>query len=355
MSMTKVNNTILCVKGTMRSISDSVKSLLEHEIERLGWESFYKITDKEILNLKTGTRFIFYGLQNPERLKSLESVDICWIEEATVDITEKALDILFPTIRKAGSKIFITFNPMLETDAVYKRFVLNNEPDSIVIKMNYYDNPHLSNEIKSYIKHIKETDTAKYLHYFEGELAQKVEGLFKPEWIQYQDIDHKTLDKIVIAIDPSITSKDTSDECGIIVAGVLGNHYYVLEDASGVMSPKAWSSKAITLYHKYEANQIIYENNQGGDIVKTVIRQMDSDIAIRDVRATRGKLLRAEPVAALYEQGLVSHVKRFPDLEYQMTMFDGTGSSPDRLDALVYALTSFLKTKIKPITSGLKY
>lgn len=153
--------------------------------------------------------------------------------------------------------------------------------------------------------------------------------------------------RIVVAVDPPIKSGEDADECGIIVAALGGNdEFYILEDASVQgLSPSGWSSRVVGLFHKWGADRIVAEVNQGGDMVKAVISKDDPSIPIREVHATRGKAVRAEPVSALYEQGRVHHIGALARLEDQMTDFTSdfdrktAGYSPDRLDALVWALT----------------
>ena len=126
----------------------------------------------------------------------------------------------------------------------------------------------------------------------------------------------------------------------------MNNEYYVLEDVSGKYSPDAWARKAINSYYDWNADRIVAEVNNGGDLVERLLRGMDLNIPYRSVRATRGKLVRAEPVAALYEQRRVHHIGYFPELESQMCSYTGeTRPSPDRLDALVWGITELSKSK----------
>jgi predicted phage terminase large subunit-like protein len=146
--------------------------------------------------------------------------------------------------------------------------------------------------------------------------------------------------RIVIGIDPAVTSGKDSDETGIIVAG-LGedNRYYVLEDESGRYKPDEWANLVIKLYQQHQADRIVAEVNNGGDLVERMLRIVDKSVSYRPVRASKGKITRAEPIASLYEQSKVSHVGSFALLEDQMCTYIGGGDSPDRLDALVWALT----------------
>jgi len=155
------------------------------------------------------------------------------------------------------------------------------------------------------------------------------------------------LSRVVVAVDPPASSGAAADECGIIVAGRgTDGRAYVLEDATCQgASPSAWAGRAVAAYHHHGADRLVAEVNQGGDMVKAVIQQVDESISYKAVHASRGKVLRAEPVAALYERGRVRHSGVFPTLEDQMCEFDreNAGSrSPDRVDALVWALTELM-------------
>lgn len=158
------------------------------------------------------------------------------------------------------------------------------------------------------------------------------------------------LQRIVVAIDPPISSKEGADECGIVVAGLgADGHGYVLADESERgLDPRQWAEKAAGAYYTHGADRIVAESNQGGEMVGTVLRQVDANLPVRLVTATRGKYLRAEPVSALYAQGRVHHAGVLKSLEDQMCDhtpdFDRAkaGYSPDRLDALVWALTELM-------------
>ncbi len=153
------------------------------------------------------------------------------------------------------------------------------------------------------------------------------------------------MQRIVIALDPAVTSNVESDETGIIVAGRgVDGRYYVIEDKSGKMSPDAWGRLAIDLYYQHQADRIVAEVNNGGDLVERLLRTIDTDVPYTPVHAARGKLVRAEPIAALYEQKKVLHLKTFDVLEEQMTTYVGGNKSPDRMDALVWALTELSST-----------
>ncbi len=152
------------------------------------------------------------------------------------------------------------------------------------------------------------------------------------------------LRRVVVAIDPAVTAGEDSDETGLVVAGVgADGHGYVLEDASGRHAPTEWARRAVALFHRHGADRIVAEVNQGSALVEATLRVVDGNVPYRGVHASRGKIIRAEPVSALYEQGRVHHVGALPALEDQLCTFaPGSARSPDRLDALVYALTELI-------------
>ena len=182
----------------------------------------------------------------------------------------------------------------------------------------------------------------------EGELIEdRADALWKRDQLDRLRVDDPpaALSRIVVAIDPPATSGKNADACGLVVVGLDGDGLcYVLRDSSlNSASPTAWAKKAIALYRRFEADCVVAEVNQGGEMVTTILGNIDPVVPVRPVRATRGKYLRAEPVSALYEQGRVRHVGNMAELEDEMCDFglDGltSGKSPDRLDALVWAVT----------------
>ncbi len=148
------------------------------------------------------------------------------------------------------------------------------------------------------------------------------------------------LARVVVAIDPAVTSDEDSNETGIVVAGVgRDQHLYVLEDLSLRASPDAWARAAVEAYRRWRANRLVAEGNQGHDLVTQTIKTVDPRVPVTLVHASRGKVARAEPIAALYEQGRAHHVGALPQLEDQLCNWVVGGASPDRLDALVWAAT----------------
>lgn len=157
-----------------------------------------------------------------------------------------------------------------------------------------------------------------------------------------QSTDLPPFTRVVVGVDPAVTSSDDSDFTGIVVCGMTNDgQYYVLADDTCKLSPQDWAQKAIQAYDDYKADRIVAETNNGGDLVINLFKQVRPSVSVRKVTATRGKALRAEPIAALYEQGRVHHVGYFGELEDEMCEWEQGANmkSPDRLDALVWALT----------------
>lgn len=186
-------------------------------------------------------------------------------------------------------------------------------------------------------------------------LAELLEDSENALW-KRKDIDdhradhHPDLPYIVVGVDPSITSY--GNEAGIIVAGRTSGRgratqFYVLDDRSLRASPHGWATAVVAAYNKHQADMVIAESNQGGEMVSQTIKSVKPDIPVRLIQATRGKRLRAEPVAALYEVGRVHHCGLFPELESEMCLWEpGIGESPNRLDALAHALQALSRTNL---------
>ena len=198
--------------------------------------------------------------------------------------------------------------------------------------------------IRQIERRYQDTDTGRQEIF--AELLEEAEGaLWRRDWIGHAETA-PDINRIVVAIDPAMSSRPDSAETGIIVAGTDADlRGYVLEDGSGRMSPDEWARRAIDLYDRHSASRIIGERNNGGDLVGTVLKTASGGrtLPIRLVSASVGKYARAEPVAALYQQGRVFHVGSFPRLEDQLCTWEpGSSTSPDRMDALVWALSDLI-------------
>lgn len=184
---------ILCAREFQNSIEESVHRLLKTQIESMGLEKFYKVQDKTILGAN-GTEFLFRGLKvNIGSLKSYEAVDIVWAEEAQ-NISKNSWDVLIPTIRRKGSEIWVSFNPALEDDDTYKRFVLEPPVGSVVVKMNYTDNPFFDDDggvLRSKMEHARKTDPDGFLNIWEGHCRQTLEGAVYAKELRKATLDNR--------------------------------------------------------------------------------------------------------------------------------------------------------------------
>jgi phage terminase large subunit-like protein len=230
---------------------------------------------------------------------------------------------------------------------------LMNDAATVVTRSRTLDN---SNQLApSFLTDVmaRYGNTALGRQELDGELVDDdPNALWRRETIEFNR--RKTapeLKRIVVAVDPPATSHAKSNACGIVCVGLgVDGRCYVLEDASVKrMRPLQWASRVVDVYNRWNADRIVAEVNQGGDMVRELLTQVDANVPIKAVHATRGKRARAEPIAAFYEQGRISHVGGFPALEDEMCSVIGDGASPDRLDALVWAVTELLlRKKMEP-------
>lgn len=236
------------------------------------------------------------------------------------------------------------------------------DPATAVTRARTADNA--SNLAPSFLAEITRVyaGTALGRQELEGEIVTERENsLWHRRWLVDTRIKvAPELSRIVVAVDPPVTATANADTCGIVVAGLGSDkRAYVLADRSlQGRDPATWARAAIAAYHDFQADRIVAEVNQGGDLVVNVLHQIDPNVPVRKIYATRGKFMRAEPVAALYGENRVVHVGEFPALENQMCDFGpeglSEGRSPDRVDALVYALTELmLTTRTSPLVRPL--
>ena len=258
-----------------------------------------------------------------------------------------------------GDAMFIYTPPSLRSRSVskardpqhaakmYKKFKERQEAgDTRYATFNFtsHDNPHLSREALDEI-----TGDMTPIAYRMEIMAEDVEeapgALWKRDTIEkYRVQGAPELVRIVISIDPAVSTSATSDETGIIAEGIdRAKHCYTLADASGIYTSLQWASKAIALYENLEADCIVAEVNNGGDLVEANVRAAGFKGRVVKVHSSRGKATRAEPVSAYYDQGKCHHVGSFPGLEDQMVLWEpGAGDSPDRCDALTFAVTHLI-------------
>jgi Terminase RNaseH-like domain/Terminase large subunit, T4likevirus-type, N-terminal len=252
-----------------------------------------------------------------------------------------------------SQRIYVDLNPTTRQHWTYRLWVDGVEPESSQpVDLSKYGaevvNPidNAENLSADYLTDLQSLPERARKRFFDGKYVEDVEdALWRRSMIRRVQVI-PDLVRIVVAVDPATTNKMGSDETGIVVAGLdASGNAYVVSDESGKYKPEEWARRAVACFDSFMADRVVAEVNQGGDMVEATVRAIRSDVPYAAVHATRGKVLRAEPIAALYERGKVYHVGEFPILEDQMCSltvgFDrgAAGYSPDRVDALVWALT----------------
>jgi phage terminase large subunit len=225
---------ILCARETQRSIADSVQALLGDQVRDLGLDGFYRVQQATILG-KNGSEFIFHGLKhNINNIKSLEGCDVVWVEEAQ-SVSKDTWEKLIPTIRKPGSEIWITFNPELETDETYARFVVNPPPGAVVRKLTWRDNPWFPDVLRIELEHLRDTDFQAYLHVWEGETKSSVEGAVYGAEIAQVEAENRVTEVPCDRTKPVDTFWDLGfgDETAIWFAQVINGQYRLIDYLSG--------------------------------------------------------------------------------------------------------------------------
>ena len=254
-----------------------------------------------------------------------------------------------------GNAIFIYTPPSLQSRSVtkandpqhaaklFKKAAADTTGRWQAFHFSTYDNPYIDKTVIDDLANDM-SSIAYRMEIMAEDIDEAPGALWKRANIEKYRVDKSPqLKRIVVAIDPSGSDKTTSDEAGIIIAGIDGaGEGYILEDLSGIYSPNAWAHRAISAYYEWDADRIVAEKNYGGDMVETVIRNMSPEVSYKDVTASRGKYLRAEPIAAFYERGKVHHVGRYNKLEDEMCLWLPGDKSPNRMDALVWALTDLM-------------
>lgn len=315
---------------------------------------------KRSVTWKNGSWCTTYSAEEPERLRGPQH-HFGWADEVGAWQYADTWDQFQFGLRLGNNARAIVTTTPRPTDLV--KMLLHRDNQSVVVtRASTFDNAanldsHSIEEMRR-----KYDGTRLGRQELHAELLEDVEGALWTHGVidKTRRSEVSTLRRIVVAVDPSGSAKRTADEAGIVVAGIgecsclgrIDNHAFVLEDLTGRYSPRDMGAKAIAAYHKYKASRLVAEDNFGGKIIEDLVQLIDPRVAYRAVHASRGKLVRAEPVAALYEQGRVHHVGLHKELEDEMCGYAPLVSheSPGRLDAMVWALTDLMLTN--PVTLG---
>lgn len=316
------------------------------------------------ITLPNESTIFFVGLDDKERVDKIlgrEYLTIFFNEcsEITYDVYTTVLSRLAQKCSRINSegelvwaknKVFADENP---TSAKHWSKILFLDKRDPITNANLknpeeygftFIHPHENKEniSEDYLQMLENMPPAKRRRFLDGLFAENSDNaLWTEDIINKNRVnDVVPFKRIIVSIDPAVSATDTSDDTGIIVAGVCwSNHLYVLEDLTGRYSPNEWGNAAIDAYTRWSADRIVAEVNQGGDMVQTILQTISPNIPFTKVHATRSKWLRAEPVSAFYYQNKAHHVGEFPELEFEMTQWESKKGdpSPNRIDALVWA------------------
>jgi len=364
MMLRKAGMSALFTRYTMIAAVDSIIPEFMEKIELLQCAGEFTASQHAVIHCR-GSSILFRGikvgsLNQTAKLKSLQGINVWVLDEAAEladPVTFETIDLSVRDSRRPNL-VLLVLNPPHKAHWMYSRFFADIPPefcgvrgDVTYIHTTYLDNkPNLPEGYLRLAADMKAANPTRYAHIWRGHWADAAEGALWT-WEMIDRHRHRESAKlpefcrVVVAIDPAVTSSDTSDETGIVcVAMDFAGHYYVLSDLTCRASPMQWATVAIGEYKTRSADRIVAEVNNGGDLVEATLRNVDRSVAYGAVHASRGKIVRAEPVAALYEQGLVHHVGAFPALETELMTYAGKSNdaSPNRLDALVWALSSLM-------------
>lgn len=323
------------------------------------------------VSFSNGSEIWFCGLDDADRVEKvlgLEFVTVYYNESSQIPYASVLVGLtrLAQKIPGMQARAYYDLNPVGTAHWTYRLFVehkdplskqpLSNPGDYVLFYMNPADNAE--NIDPDYIKLLESMPERQRRRFLDGRYVSEMDGqLWTLELIEQQrcslDEVPKDLDRIVVSVDPSGAAGEEdyrSDEVGIVVCGVRQRgtvqHGYVLADLSGRMMPEKWGAVAARAYHEWKADAVIGEINYGGDMVRATVHAADRNVRFRKVTATRGKVVRADPVSALYEQKRVFHAGAFATLEDQLCNFTTSGyrgdRSPDHADAAIWGLTDLM-------------
>ena len=338
---------IALIGQTKADVRDTMIELGDSSILRISPPWFrpeYEPSKRRLL-WPNGVIAIAYSGDEPDQLRGPQHAG-AWLDEiAKFKYPQETWDNLEFGLRIGKSpQVIVTSTP--RPIEIVRNLIADKR--TVLTKASTFENA--CNLPASFLQRLKDKYEGTTLgrQELEGEILNDIPGaLWRREIILRKDVPRDSsgallTNRIVVAIDPAVTSGENSDETGIVAAakGKDGN-YYVLADRSGRMSPRDWALTAVRLFNELKADRIIAEANNGGDMVELTLRTVAQSIPFKKVNASHGKRARAEPISALYEQGKVFHSVRLPTLEDQMCCWTGEDSekSPDRMDALVWALS----------------
>lgn len=342
--------------GTFHEVMKQQFGISRYQVERRINKAHFFYT------APNGSELWFGGLDDKGRMENIlgKEYSLIYFNECSqigYDAYQTAIARLRQKVPGWKNRALFDCNPPSTSHWVYKVFIKGLNPDRTELKRpELYTSMKLNPEDNSenlgqdYIDDLKSLNGRAYKRFYCGEFTNDNENAL---WARSTMIDPfrvleapNDLDRIVIGVDPAVTANKNSDLTGIVVCGAREEsdgkiHYYVLEDQSGIYTPKEWTTIVNACYHKWHANEVVVEVNQGGQLVTEALRNANYQLPIKAVRAANGKTTRAEPIAVLYSNGQTHHVNELNELEDELTSYTGQigEKSPDRMDALVWAMT----------------
>lgn len=305
------------------------------------WDRPVYEPSKRRLTWGNGAVATTFSADEPDRLRGPQH-DLAWCDELASWRHPEAWDMLLFGLRLGRDpRVVVTTTP--RPTKLIKQLV--DDKGVVVVRGSTFENE--ANMAPTFFEQIRRRyeGTRLGLQELEAQILDDVPGALWTRTVLEETRVTTTPDlvRIVVGVDPAASDGEGAAETGIIVVGLgRDGHGYVLDDLSIRASPAGWAAQVIAGYHKFQADRIVAEVNQGGDMVEHTIRMVDAGAAVRQVRASRGKAVRAEPIAALYEQGRMHHLGVFADLEEQLCGWTPGEKSPDRCDALVWAATELM-------------
>lgn len=360
---------VLCARQIQDSIRDSVHKLLKDLIEEHGFKDIFEITQDSIRCTLTGSEFIFKGIKKSiAEIKSMQGVNICWVEEAE-SVTDESWDVLIPTIREKNSEIWVSFNPNMKSDATYQRFVVNKPENCISRQINYVDNPFFPDVLKEEMEFCKELNYPKYEHIWLGIPNAEAGNLIKMSKFQRYKYAPESFDVIYITCDTAFSEKKSADNSAFLLTGIKGKDKYLLDLYCKKVTfvdlcrdLKSFYLQALDKYSRLSNFSSIYIENKASGISLT--QQLRAEgLPIMELQPTvHNEFLKKDMVADKYTRFLEVEAELdsgyvwipesaswLPEFERQCEAF--TGGKQDEHDDVCFVAGTMIKTKYgdKPI------
>lgn len=335
---------ILCARETQKSIADSVHKLLKDQIEAHNLHGFYEVLQTSIRGAN-GTEFLFSGLRDTANLKSYESIDICWIEEAQA-VTEESWRNLIPTIRAPNSEIWVVFNPLLETDPTYIRFVKETPDNCRIAKINYDDNPFFPDVLRQEMEDDKERNYNNYLHVWQGECVIAPEGaVYNLDWFRRYNSLPQPPDRtqIIHSWDTAYKKGTHNDPSCCLIWHVTPSVFYLADVIHGKFEYPELRKKAFEVADRDRPNAILIEDKASG---QSLIQEFKASTthAVIPMTPDADKETRARTTAAMVEAGNIMLPEYAPWLQRFETEIALFPCESDQVhDDQVDALSQFLR------------